>query len=131
MVSARHKTHVVCDLGLKAHSVDGPPARVAFGAPGGARWRPMGDEHGAIFHPEMMGVLRAAGADPLAFAAAISQADEDAAIAWPADAPKVGDIVWLQPGHIDPTINLYDAMYVVDEAGGVEVWPIDARRTAR
>ena len=79
----------------------------------------------------MMGVLRAAGADPLAFAAAISQADEDAAIAWPADAPKVGDIIWLQPGHIDPTINLYDAMYVVDEAGEVEVWPIDARRTAR
>ncbi|KRB52431.1 MAG: alanine racemase [Pseudomonadota bacterium] len=131
VVSARHKTHAVCDLGLKAHSVDGPPARIAAGAPSGARWRPMGDEHGAIFHPQMMGVLRAAGSGPLAFASAISQTDEDAAIAWPTDAPKVGDIVWLQPGHIDPTINLYDAMYVVDEAGGVEVWPIDARRTAR
>lgn len=131
VVSARHKTHVVCDVGLKAHSVDGPPARVASGAPAGARWRPMGDEHGAIFHPEMMGVLRAAGSGPLAFATVISQTDEDAAIAWPADAPKVGDLVWLQPGHIDPTINLYDAMYVVDEAGAVEVWPIDARRTAR
>jgi len=128
VVSTRHKTHVVCDAGLKAHSVDGPPARVVAGAPQGARWRPMGDEHAAIFHPQMMGVLKAAGVD---FAGAITAADEDAAIPWPADAPKVGDIVWLQPGHIDPTINLYDALLVVDEDGGFETWPVDARRSSR
>jgi D-serine deaminase-like pyridoxal phosphate-dependent protein len=127
VVSTRHKTHVVCDAGLKAHSVDGPPARVVAGAPQGARWRPMGDEHAAIFHPQMMGVLKAAGAD---FAGAITAADEDAAIPWPDDAPKVGDIVWLQPGHIDPTINLYDALLVVDEDGSFETWPVDARRSA-
>lgn len=128
VVSARHKTHVVCDSGLKAHSVDGPPARVVAGAPQGARWRPMGDEHAALFHPAMMGVIKAAGAD---FAGGITAADEDAAIAWPADAPKVGDVVWLQPGHIDPTINLYDALIVVDEDGSSETWPVDARRSSR
>lgn len=127
VVSARHKTHVVCDAGLKAHSVDGPPARVVAGAPASARWRPMGDEHGAIFHPAMMEVLRK-GDD---FDKAVAEADADDALAWPVDAPRVGDLVWLQPGHIDPTVNLHDALFVVDEAGGVEVWPIDARRTAR
>ena len=64
------------------------------------------------------------------FADAVDEADADSALAWPADAPKVGDIVWLQPGHIDPTVNLYDALCVVDEDGAVETWPIDARRTA-
>lgn len=127
VVSARHKSHVVCDAGLKAHSVDGPPARIAAGAPQGARWRPMGDEHGAIFHPALTQALKTGGD----FDRAVSAADADDAIPWPADAPKVGDLVWLQPGHIDPTVNLHDALFVVDELGGVEVWPIDARRTAR
>lgn len=126
VVSARHKTHVVCDAGLKAHSVDGPPARVAAGAPAGARWRPIGDEHGAIFHPAMMEVLRKGGA----FDVAVAGVDADDSLPWPADAPRVGDIVWLQPGHIDPTVNLHDALFVVDEAGQIEVWPVDARRTA-
>lgn len=130
VVSARHKTHVVCDAGLKAHSVDGPSARVVAGAPAGARWRPMGDEHAAIYHPAMMGVLKGAAPTPSGFADAVDEADADGAVPWPADAPKVGDIVWLQPGHIDPTVNLYDALFVVDEDGAVETWPIDARRTA-
>lgn len=127
VVSARHKTHAVCDAGLKAHSVDGPPARIAAGAPQGARWRPMGDEHGAIFHPAMTQALKSGGD----FDRAVTATDADEAIPWPADAPQVGDLVWLQPGHIDPTVNLHDALFVVDELGGVEVWPIDARRTAR
>ncbi|WP_332765387.1 DSD1 family PLP-dependent enzyme [Phenylobacterium sp.] len=127
VVSARHKTHVVCDAGLKAHSVDGPPARIAAGAPQGARWRPMGDEHGAIFHPALTQAPKSGGD----FDRAVTATDADEAIPWPADAPQVGDLVWLQPGHIDPTVNLHDALFVVDELGGVEVWPIDARRTAR
>ncbi|MFN3512816.1 MAG: alanine racemase [Phenylobacterium sp.] len=131
VVSANHKTHVTCDAGLKAHSVDGPPARVVAGAPARARWRPMGDEHGAIFHPATLGRLREAGGDPLKFAQAISDIDWDPKVDWPEDAPKPGDIVWLQPGHCDPTVNLHDALFVVDEAGGFEVWPIDARRSAR
>lgn len=131
VVSANHKTHVTVDVGLKAHSVDGPPAKVIAGAAEKSRWGAMGDEHGAIYHPATLGALRQAGGDPLKFAQAIAEVDEDPAIPWPVGAPKIGDIVWLQPGHCDPTVNLHDAMFVVDEAGGYELWPIDARRTIR
>lgn len=128
VVSANHKSHVTVDVGLKAHSVDGPPARIAAGAAEGSRWRPMGDEHGAIYHPSAMPALRQAGGDPLKFAQVLADLDSDPAHPWPADAPKSGDIVWLQPGHCDPTVNLHDAYFVVDEDGGYELWPVDARR---
>lgn len=127
VVSARHKSHVVVDAGFKAVSTDGPPARVMAGAAPGALWRPMGDEHGMIAHPALIDVLKAAGRDPLGFAGAVSAADADPARAFPADAPSVGDIVWLQPGHCDPTINLYDALHVWD-GERLERWPIDGRR---
>jgi len=40
---------------------------------------------------------------------------------------KLGDRVWLIPGHCDPTINLYD-WYVAVRGGRVEaLWPITAR----
>ena len=128
VVSANHKSHVTCDLGLKAHSVDGPLARVEGGAAPGSRWRPMGDEHGAIFHPEMTGLLRQIGAGGVSPAQAIDTLDADAAVPWPSDSPGAGEIVWLQPGHCDPTVNLHDALYVVSEDGSSEVWRIDARR---
>ena len=124
IVSARHATHAVCDAGLKAVSVDGPPARVLAGAAPGSLWRSMGDEHGAIFHPAALPVLKAAGRDPLAFAQAVTGAAGEP----PADAPRVGDLVWLQPGHCDPTVNLYDAFLVLEPDGGLTRWPIDARR---
>lgn len=125
VVTARHKSHVTIDAGLKAFSVDGPPARILHGAPAGSRWRSMGDEHGAVYHPmagEALKLKAAAGGDPVA------ALDADPAIPWPADAPQVGQVVWLQPGHCDPTVNLYDAVYVVDEDGSAEAWAIDARR---
>lgn len=40
---------------------------------------------------------------------------------------RLGDRVWLVPGHCDPTINLYD-WYVAVRGGRVEaLWPITAR----
>ncbi len=40
---------------------------------------------------------------------------------------RLGDRVWLIPGHCDPTINLYD-WYVAVRGGRVEaLWPITAR----
>ena len=129
VVSARHKTHVTTDAGLKAVAIDGPPARVVAGAPAGARWFAMGDEHGAVAHPATLDRL-AAARDPLARDAAIAAVDADAGVAWPADLPVSGDIIWLQPGHCDPTINLYDAFYVAGEDGQIERWPIDARRVS-
>ncbi len=127
VVSVVHKSHVVVDAGLKAVSVDGPPARVISGAAAGSLWRPMGDEHGAIFHPSALGMLRKAGRDPLAFDRAITALDDDPDHPFPDDAPKLGDVVWLQPGHCDPTVNLYDA-FMVWEGGQWTRWPIDARR---
>jgi 3-hydroxy-D-aspartate aldolase len=127
VVSARHKSHVVVDAGFKAMSMDGPPARVVAGAAPRSLWRPMGDEHGMIAHPSMIDVLKARGRDPLGFDRAVTAADADPARSFPADAPKVGDIVWLQPGHCDPTINLYDALHVWD-GERLERWAVDGRR---
>jgi D-serine deaminase-like pyridoxal phosphate-dependent protein len=49
----------------------------------------------------------------------------------PAAGPRVGDRLWLVPGHCDPTINLYDWYVAVRgglEAGRVEaLWAITAR----
>lgn len=130
VVSAHHKTHVTCDAGFKAMAVDGPPAKVMAGAAPGSLWRPMGDEHGAVIHPAFVPAMRAGGADPILAAKAIAAADENADFPWPQDAPKPGDLVWLQPGHCDPTMNLYDAVHVIAEDGHVERWPIDARRVS-
>ncbi len=74
------------------------PARIIAGAPAGSVWRAIGDEHGAIIVP--------AGAVP----------------------PAEGATVWLQPGHVDPTIALHDALFAADEDGRLERWPVVARR---
>ena len=40
---------------------------------------------------------------------------------------RLGEQVWLIPGHCDPTVNLHD-WYVGVRGGRVEaLWPIDAR----
>lgn len=128
VVSSRHKTHCTTDAGLKAVAVDGPPARVVAGAAEGSAWRPMGDEHGAIFAPESLEAWEAAQTR-LDRAELVERIDMDPDVRWPEEHPEVGNLVWLQPGHCDPTINLYDAMLVADEDGSLEAWPIDARRT--
>jgi D-serine deaminase-like pyridoxal phosphate-dependent protein len=38
-----------------------------------------------------------------------------------------GDRIELWPSHIDPTINLHDALFVVDGDEVTDVWPITAR----
>ena len=123
VVSANHKSHVTVDAGFKALSSDGPPAKLAWGAAAGALWRPMGDEHGMILHPSAIPLLR--GGE---FVTAVETLDADETQPWPADAPRLGDTVWLQPGHCDPTINLHDALIVVAEDGSWERWAVDARR---
>ena len=118
VVSTQHAALVTCDAGLKALYTDGPAARVVAGATSGSRWRSLGDEHGAIIHPDFFERLRSETIDII-----------DAATALPADAPAEGALVWLQPGHVDPTVALHDAFLVADEDGNLECWPIDGRRT--
>ena len=128
VISARHRTHVTVDSGVKSLSTDGPVARVVSGAPPGSVWYAMGDEHGAIVHPAALSLFADPTVDPLARQAAIDLADLK--LGPITDAPKLGDMVWLQPGHCDPTINLHDAFLVLEADGSWGNWAIDARRKA-
>ena len=54
--------------------------------------------------------------------------DEHATIDLPAGMKvDVGDRVLMVPSHVDPTVNLHDAFYVLDGDRVVDVWPIAAR----
>ncbi len=55
--------------------------------------------------------------------------DEHGAIV-PPNGVGEGDFVWLQPGHVDPTVALHDAFFVADEDGTLERWAIDGRRAS-
>jgi D-serine deaminase-like pyridoxal phosphate-dependent protein len=123
VVSVGHKSHVTVDSGLKALSADGPAARPVAGAPEGARFRFLGDEHGAILNPAVLARLAEGGL------AAVAPVDADPAVPMPAW-PAPGALVWLQPGHVDPTVNLHDAFWLADEWGGLTRVAIDARRMA-
>lgn len=124
VVSARHRAFVTSDAGLKAVHTDGPPPRVVAGAAPGSRWRSFGDEHGGILHPAFLERLRGAGD----FVAEVDAIDAEGPL--PDDAPAEGSLVWLQPGHVDPTVALHDAYFVADEDGRLERWAVDARRTS-
>ncbi|MFO1055812.1 MAG: alanine racemase [Dongiaceae bacterium] len=98
IVTANRPGLAICNAGLKALATDsGRPVPVR-GAPAGATYRFMGDEHGAI-----------------EFAA-------DAA-----DAPALGATIELLASHCDPTVNLHDRFHAVRGDRLVEIWPIEAR----
>ena len=75
-------THVVCDAGHKSHAIDsGLPKVHAFSSRSTLEYFNGGDEHG-ILKP-------AAGSTRL---------------------PNLGSLLWLIPGHCDPTVNLHRVM---------------------
>lgn len=81
-VISTHSTHVVCDAGHKSHAIDsGLPRVQTFNDTGQLDYFNGGDEHG---------VLRPAAGG-----------------AW---LPGLGSIVWLIPGHCDPTVNLHNEL---------------------
>lgn len=58
----------------------------------------------------------------------LSLHDEHTIIGLPAESKIApGDRLWLQPSHIDPTINLHDAMFAVIGEQVTEIWPVTAR----
>ncbi len=58
----------------------------------------------------------------------VGLSDEHARLAVaPGAGPQVGDKVLLLPSHIDPTVNLHDALFVYD-GRELERWPVDGRR---
>ena len=102
-VISTHPTHAVCDAGHKSHAIDaGLPLVHAFDSSSELTYDNGGDEHG-ILRP-------AAGSDRL---------------------PKLGSMLWLIPGHCDPTVNLHDMMIGV--TGGLRqgtvqrIYRVDAR----
>ena len=77
-----HAGHVVCDAGHKSHAIDsGLPKVHAFSSRSELEYSNGGDEHG-ILKP-------AAGSTRL---------------------PSLGSMLWLIPGHCDPTVNLHNEM---------------------
>ena len=81
VISAR-ATHAVCDAGHKSHAIDsGLPLVHGLPPERALRYANGGDEHG-ILHPD----------GPKA------------------RLPALGRMLWLVPGHCDPTVNLYDHM---------------------
>ena len=77
-----HAQHVVCDAGHKSHAIDsGMPKVHAFSSRSALEYSNGGDEHG-ILKP-------APGSTRL---------------------PSLGSMLWLIPGHCDPTVNLHDVM---------------------
>ncbi|MEO5606846.1 MAG: DSD1 family PLP-dependent enzyme [Polaromonas sp.] len=98
-----HADHAVCDAGHKSHAIDsGLPTVHPFGAPSELEYFNGGDEHG-ILRP-------VAGSTRL---------------------PELDELLWLIPGHCDPTVNLHDAMIGVSGGlrhGKVErIIKVDAR----
>jgi D-serine deaminase-like pyridoxal phosphate-dependent protein len=54
--------------------------------------------------------------------------DEHATIAIPPSSPvRIGDRVRLRPSHTDPTVNLHDVLYAIEDERVVDVWPVVAR----
>ena len=77
-----HAAHVVCDAGHKSHAIDsGMPKVHAFSSRSALDYSNGGDEHG-ILKP-------ATGSTRL---------------------PGLGSMLWLIPGHCDPTVNLHNEM---------------------
>ena len=77
-----HAGHVVCDAGHKSHAIDsGLPKVHAFSSRSELVYSNGGDEHGILKPAE--------GSTRL---------------------PSLGSMLWLIPGHCDPTVNLHNVM---------------------
>jgi D-serine deaminase-like pyridoxal phosphate-dependent protein len=102
-VISTHGGHAVCDAGHKSHAIDsGLPLVHAFDAESELEFFNGGDEHG---------ILRPAGESKRL--------------------PGLGRMLWLIPGHCDPTVNLHD--FMIGVTGGLRngtvqrIFRVDAR----
>ncbi|ART50735.1 alanine racemase [Acidovorax carolinensis] len=88
-------SHAVCDAGHKSHAIDSGLPTVALLPPERAlRYANGGDEHGVLY----------------------------------ADGPKarlpaLGRMLWLVPGHCDPTVNLHD--FLIGVRGGLAMGVVE------
>jgi 3-hydroxy-D-aspartate aldolase len=97
VVSATRPGRVIVNAGFKALATDSGSPVPTRGAPPGASYTFMGDEHGAIdFDPS-------------------------------AASPRIGDRIELLTSHCDPTVNLHSRYMVVRGEEVIDVWPVEAR----
>ncbi len=97
VVSNNAEGYVTIDGGLKCFATDGPEPVVAWGAPPGAVYQFMGDEHGRI-------TFAKAGAHL-----------------------EIGAALELITPHCDPTVNLHDFIHCVRGDTLADIWAVDAR----
>jgi len=97
VISSHRHDFVTVDAGLKALYHHGAAPQVVGSSGGTLTYDWFGDEHGKISF------------DPAA------------------KKPEAGDVLELVVSHCDPTINLYDELYVVRAGTVTDVWPVDLR----
>jgi len=97
VVNINHSNYAVTDAGLKSFATDGPLPLIVRGAPKGATYRYLGDEHGAI---------------------EFKNSD---------DSMTLGDKIECLVPHCDPNVNLFDNYHVVKGNTLVDIWPVAAR----
>ena len=94
-VISANTDHAVCDAGHKSHAIDSGLPRVhAFDAESRLDYFNGGDEHG-ILRPHGTGTR----------------------------IPSIGRMLWLVPGHCDPTVNLHD--FMIGVKGGLRNGTVD------
>jgi len=101
VVSSNTPGQATIDAGFKALATDGGLPVIVAGAPAGATYRFMGDEHGAVI-------------------------DREGRHVW-----RNGDLVRLAVPHCDPTVNLYDSYHVFAGDTLEAIWPVSARGRGR
>ena len=98
VISYHHASHLTVDAGTKAIYLDVKHYPKVLSHQGLIyEWGGFGDEHGKIF------------------------------IEKPDDSIALGSIIELQIPHCDPTINLYDKFYIIQNERVIAVWDIDCR----
>ena len=98
VISVNQKDFVSVDAGLKAlYFTPHAPPYVLNPSGKGWRYEWFGDEQGKIFFEH-----------------------EDMK-------PELGDVIELSASHCDPTINLYDSIWVVKDGEVIDKWPVDLR----
>lgn len=97
VISAALPQLCTTDAGLKAFAADAGLPVLVSGAGKTASYFFFGDEQGGVLCGEA------------------------------ADRPALGDVLSCIVPHCDPTVNLYDAIHVVEGDVLVDIWPIEAR----
>ena len=100
IISKINNSKYIINAGLKAFSTDSKflPKPIGKNIPINTSYKYMGDEHGMIILPKNYKYSL-----------------------------KIGEKIYIQPPHCDPTINLYDKCNIISKGKIIDVWNIDAR----